>query len=35
LSESLCILRDFIEEQFAEFYDSALADLTAEGKQAA
>jgi hypothetical protein len=29
------ILRDFIQEQFAEYYDSALADLTAEGEQAA
>ena len=29
------ILRDFIQEQFAEYYDSALADLTEERKQAA
>lgn len=29
------ILRDFIQEQLAEYYDSALADLTAEGEQAA
>jgi hypothetical protein len=29
------ILRDFIQEQFAEYYDSALADLTEESKQAA
>ena len=29
------ILRDFIQEQFAECYDSELADLTAEDKRAA
>jgi hypothetical protein len=29
------LLRDFIEEQFAEYYDRALGDVTEEGKQAA
>ncbi len=29
------VLRDFIEEQFADYYDRALADLTEEAKQAA
>lgn len=29
------ILRNFIQEQFAEYYDNALANLTEERKQAA